>query len=253
MNAIADLVRRVIPGQPRHVAIGVDEFFDLVSSDRRQFVLLYLDGDESDGTATVAELANRLAIDQVEAVTSLEDITERQRKRYYVSLYQTHLPKLDESGLIEWDRDSATVTPTPETAPAAAAVRDMRAAMNLDYRVYDTTEFTERQITSGDIVNVLSSARRRHLISLLADAEPGATVTLDWLARSLTEIEAGENYNSDDRKRVYVGLYQHHLPRMDSLGIVEYEQGEPVVVTDRVRVFYDVMLVGEAVVREVPA
>lgn len=30
--------------------------------------------------------------------------------------------------------------------------------------------------------------------------------------------------SSDQRKRVYIGLYQCHLPKMDKLGVVEYDK-----------------------------
>ncbi|WP_249269061.1 MULTISPECIES: hypothetical protein [unclassified Halorubrum] len=30
--------------------------------------------------------------------------------------------------------------------------------------------------------------------------------------------------SSDQRKRVYIGLYQCHLPKMDSLGVIDYDK-----------------------------
>lgn len=79
--------------------------FDLLSSSRRRFVLQYLSRHE--GPVPFSELANELAA--WENDTDVEDITERQRKRVYVSLYQTHIPKLEEAGIVDYDADAGEV------------------------------------------------------------------------------------------------------------------------------------------------
>ena len=79
--------------------------FDLLSSSRRRFVLQYL--TQHEGPVPFSELANELAA--WENNTDVEDITERQRKRVYVSLYQTHIPKLEEAGVVDYDADSGEV------------------------------------------------------------------------------------------------------------------------------------------------
>lgn len=38
-----------------------------------------------------------------------EELTQSERRRIYVSLFQTHLPKLDRQGLIEWNRETNRV------------------------------------------------------------------------------------------------------------------------------------------------
>jgi len=54
-----------------------------------------------------SELANELAA--WENGVDVDEITERQRKRVYVSLYQTHIPKLEEAGIVSYDADSGEV------------------------------------------------------------------------------------------------------------------------------------------------
>ncbi|MDG5776817.1 hypothetical protein VB773_21910 [Haloarculaceae archaeon H-GB2-1] len=44
--------------------------------------------------------------------TEVDELTDQERKRVYVSLYQTHIPKLEEVGLIEYEKDSGVVTLT---------------------------------------------------------------------------------------------------------------------------------------------
>jgi len=42
----------------------------------------------------------------------VEELTDKQVKRVYVSLYQTHLPTLKDAGLVHYDRESGVVKPT---------------------------------------------------------------------------------------------------------------------------------------------
>ena len=37
----------------------------------------------------------------------------------------------------------------------------------------------------------------------------------------LTELEFGEDYSTDERKRIHVSLHQCHLPKLESMGVVE--------------------------------
>jgi DNA-binding transcriptional ArsR family regulator len=82
-----------------------DTVFDILSNARRRFVLYYL--RETENPVDLGELAQELAAWENE--TSVEELTEQQRKRVYVSLYQTHIQKLAQAGLIEYDQDAASV------------------------------------------------------------------------------------------------------------------------------------------------
>lgn len=79
-----------------------DRVFDILSSPRRRYVLYYL--REYGGPVELTDLAEKLAA--WENDTTVTEISPQARKRVYVSLYQTHVPKLDEAGLIEYDSDS---------------------------------------------------------------------------------------------------------------------------------------------------
>jgi DNA-binding transcriptional ArsR family regulator len=95
-------------------ASGVDQelsrdlIFDLLSSPRRRMALYYL--RERGGSSTVTELAEDIA--SLEYEVPVEELSRQQRKRVYVSLYQTHIPKLDEAGIVEYDDDTSEVTLT---------------------------------------------------------------------------------------------------------------------------------------------
>lgn len=79
--------------------------FDVLSSSRRRYVLYYL--SQHDAPVELPDLAKEVAAWEME--TPVEDLSPQERKRVYVSLYQTHVPKLDEVGLVEYDQDTGEV------------------------------------------------------------------------------------------------------------------------------------------------
>jgi len=90
----------------------VDETFALLQNRRRRLVLASLREHES---TTQGDLARHIAA--IENEIPEEAVTSTQRKRVYVSLYQAHLPKLDDFGAIDFDTDRGTVERTPGTEP----------------------------------------------------------------------------------------------------------------------------------------
>ncbi|WP_255171674.1 DUF7344 domain-containing protein [Natrononativus amylolyticus] len=97
---------------------------------------------------------------------------------------------------------------------------------SLPEEITSVTESSDSERLSKDVIfELLKNRRRREVLQYLLEAEE--TVTLGELAE---QIAAWENdtdvnaLNSDQRKRVYVALYQTHLPKMDDAGIVEYDQ-----------------------------
>jgi hypothetical protein len=86
-----------------------DVVFDILSSARRRYVLYLL--RQSDSPIELTTLAEQVAA--WENDTTVEELNKQQRKRVYVSLYQTHIPKLEDSGLVEYDGDTGDVSLTP--------------------------------------------------------------------------------------------------------------------------------------------
>lgn len=69
---------------------------------------------KGDGVASVNELAEQIAA--WENDVEPEELTQQQQKRVYVSLYQTHIPKLSEAGVIDYDEDEGMVRLTNRAA-----------------------------------------------------------------------------------------------------------------------------------------
>ncbi|MFC6838466.1 DUF7344 domain-containing protein [Halomarina ordinaria] len=88
--------------------IPKDDLFHLLQNQRRRRVLSYLrDADDQVDMRDVAE--HIAALENDVEVTAL---SSAQRKRVYVGLYQCHLPKLDEAGVIHYDQSRGTVERT---------------------------------------------------------------------------------------------------------------------------------------------
>jgi len=89
----------------RETELSQDVVFDILSSPRRRYVLYYL--RTTGKTVKLTDLAEQVAAWENE--TDPEAITEQQRKRVYVSLYQTHVPRLAEAGVIQYDKESGDI------------------------------------------------------------------------------------------------------------------------------------------------
>jgi DNA-binding transcriptional ArsR family regulator len=85
--------------------LASDQVFEMLSSQRRRMVLYYLRKHEA--TASITDLAEQIAAWENEV--EIDELTSQQRKRVYVSLYQTHLRKLAETDLVDYDVDAGTV------------------------------------------------------------------------------------------------------------------------------------------------
>ena len=93
-----------------------------------------------------------------------------------------------------------------------------------------------RRVCREEAFEVLSNARRRHVIHHLLQQEDGQ-VTLRTLSQ---QVAAWENdiqpaaVSSKQRKRVYTALHQSHLPKLDDKELVRYDSDRGTVdATDR--------------------
>ncbi|MDZ7729844.1 MAG: hypothetical protein U5K37_00760 [Natrialbaceae archaeon] len=75
------------------------ELFDVFSNARRRQAVRYL--KEQNGSCDLEPLVENVAA--WENAVNPEEVTRTQRRRVYISLYQTHLPMLEDSDIIEWN------------------------------------------------------------------------------------------------------------------------------------------------------
>ncbi|SEP90069.1 DUF7344 domain-containing protein [Natrinema salaciae] len=92
--------------------LSLDDIYHLLQTKRRRDVLRYL--RDAEGPVRLRELAEQIAA--WEQGTTVEHLRSSDRQRVYISLYQSHLPKLDNHGIVDYDKDRGRVEPTPLTS-----------------------------------------------------------------------------------------------------------------------------------------
>ncbi|AGB16213.1 hypothetical protein Halru_1606 [Halovivax ruber XH-70] len=82
------------------------ELFDVFSNARRRMAVRYL--TECNGSCDLTPLVEQVAA--WENGLSRTEVDRAQRRRVYISLYQTHLPMLEDHGIVDWDPDAHRIT-----------------------------------------------------------------------------------------------------------------------------------------------
>ena len=94
---------------PTEQTFSKDEIFHLLQNERRRLVLQYL--RDTDGPVRMRDVAEQVAA--WEHDTTVEQLTSTQRQRVYIPLYQSHLSKLDEAGVIDYQQNRGIVERKP--------------------------------------------------------------------------------------------------------------------------------------------
>ena len=94
----------------------------------------------------------------------------------------------------------------------------------------------QADLAAVDIHDVLSNERRRMVLSILHEVDGGSTTARD-LSEQIAEMETGQSPPPRNiRQSAYVSLHQTHLPKLDELGIIDYdESAKTVALTDRAK------------------
>lgn len=90
--------------------------------------------------------------------------------------------------------------------------------------VPDSPDHSGESPSSQNIYSLLADRRRRYAIHYLK--QRNEAVSLGQLAEQVAAWENEkpvDDLRSQERKRVYIALYQSHLPSMDREGIVDYD------------------------------
>ncbi|WP_435363065.1 DUF7344 domain-containing protein [Haloarchaeobius sp. DYHT-AS-18] len=86
-----------------------DDMFHLLQNRRRRSVLRYL--QDTDGPVRMRDIAEQVAA--WEHDTTVQRLTSKERQRVYIALYQSHLPALDNEGVIDYNQDRGIVERRP--------------------------------------------------------------------------------------------------------------------------------------------
>ncbi len=89
---------------------------------------------------------------------------------------------------------------------------------------------THPRLSKDDLFHLLQNERRRRVLEFLQDTD--GAVDMREIAE---QVAAWENettvaaLDSNERQRVYIALYQSHLPKLDGAGVLSYNQERGIV------------------------
>ncbi|MDL5360620.1 hypothetical protein [Halalkalicoccus sp. NIPERK01] len=86
-----------------------EDVFEILYNPRRRYTMEFL--HRRDRPCSMEELVEHIAA--TENGVPIGELDNQQCRRVYVSLYQTHLPMLDEADAIEYDQEAQRIAPGP--------------------------------------------------------------------------------------------------------------------------------------------
>lgn len=102
--------------------LSEDDLFDMLSNRRRRDVIDLLEGRTQ--ALELGTMATRIAARENEIEETA--VSREERKRVYTALQQSHLPKMDAAGLIEFDKQKAVINPMPPLDAAGGYLTETR-------------------------------------------------------------------------------------------------------------------------------
>ena len=141
-DATDDTTADAVPGDATPTAetvpdLSLDAIFDVLRNERRRLALRHI-ADSEDDEITFGDLVDHVAARENDAEIGAVD--SGTRKAVYTSLYQSHLPKLDDMGVLTYDRQSGPVRAGPHLdevlacLDAVLSVRDAEEDAETDGR-----------------------------------------------------------------------------------------------------------------------
>lgn len=86
---------------------------------------------------------------------------------------------------------------------------------------------SERVLTTDEVFHILQNERRRRILAYLRENDEGDGVDMRDIVEWVAAREHDTTVNalrSKERQRVYIALYQSHLPKLDDYGLINYNQ-----------------------------
>ncbi|AFK21425.1 hypothetical protein E6P09_16400 (plasmid) [Haloferax mediterranei ATCC 33500] len=97
---------REVSEQSETEALSKDVVFEILKNQRRRDALRFLKAN--DGEAKLGDMAEFIAAKENDI--EIKALSSSQRKRVYIGLYQCHLPKMDSSGIVDFDKNRGDIT-----------------------------------------------------------------------------------------------------------------------------------------------
>ncbi|MEF8771704.1 DUF7344 domain-containing protein [Halodesulfurarchaeum sp.] len=88
---------------------GEDELFQVLSNRRRRYAVHAI--KQESGPAQIGDVAERVASWEYDVERA--ELSYDERKRIYTALQQSHLPKMDDAGIVSFDKERGVIEPEP--------------------------------------------------------------------------------------------------------------------------------------------
>ena len=137
---VLDTVRRLLPSSTEDSDsttetpeagvddVDLDDVFEVLGNVRRRRILRYITDPATDEIVSLRELASHIAA--LENDIPEDQLGSQQRKRVYISLYQHHLPRMNDAGVLEFEKHPGVAYPTSSTTVAANVLDTVDAHVN---------------------------------------------------------------------------------------------------------------------------
>ncbi|WP_128476302.1 DUF7344 domain-containing protein [Halorussus pelagicus] len=102
---VSDIVDAESEEEESESELSRDLVFDVLKNQRRRYALHYL--RRADESVQLSELAEQVAA--WENDIAVDAISAAERKRVYTALYQSHLPKLDDADIVDYNQNRGIV------------------------------------------------------------------------------------------------------------------------------------------------
>lgn len=106
----------------------------------------------------------------------------------------------------------------------------------------DPTNDDSLSIGKGDLFYLLQNNRRRAVLRYFAAHSDHEVFEMRTVAEAVAawenEITVGQ-LTSDERKPVYISLYQTHLPNLDEYDVIEYNQSRGVIKPTQLSILFE--------------
>ncbi|MFB6073154.1 MAG: hypothetical protein ABEJ88_09320 [Halobacterium sp.] len=108
-----------------------DELFEVLSNRRRRYAVHAL--KRAHGQVEIGDVAEQVAAWEYEV--DVDQVSYDERKRVYTALQQSHLPKMDDAGVVEFDKNRGVVEPT-ESLEDVEVYMDVVQGREIPWSVY---------------------------------------------------------------------------------------------------------------------
>lgn len=94
----------------------------------------------------------------------------------------------------------------------------------------DDATSSDTPLSKEEMFRLLQNSRRRHVLQYLVDSE--GSVQIGDVSEQIAAWESGtsvEDITPQQRQRVYIALYQSHLPKLATAGLITYNQSKGII------------------------